>query len=137
MINVNIRKSSRLNRSLLGIGFILISFVWYNPAAYVLMYIMGLIGIILLFTGITGWCPMYSLMGYSSFSSNLKRISRVDLEDAVVGVSKGKVVKKKAVPKKKASPAKKVTKTVEKKATPKKTPVAKKSTKFSTKKKKK
>jgi len=59
MVTVNIHPVERLIRGLVGV-FILSLVVWGPKSAW------GLLGILLLLTAISGWCPPYSLFGIST-----------------------------------------------------------------------
>ncbi len=149
----NVGKSERFLRTILGIVLVLIG---YFGTAGLTTYVLYFVGVLILLTGLSGWCPIFALSGYSSRATGLNRITRRDIERAVKEytyeensnsgnkiqvetikpkkskkktTTKKKSVKKASEPKKtvvKKSPAKKK---VVKKTTPKKKVATKKATK--------
>jgi hypothetical protein len=58
-MKINVHKLERTVRVVLGLG--LLSLVFVGPKT-----LWGLVGLILLVTGLFGNCPLYSLFGFSS-----------------------------------------------------------------------
>lgn len=58
----NVGDAERLVRVLAG-GAIVIAGVWYQSW-------WGLIGLVPIFTGATGWCPPYQVLGISTCKAN-------------------------------------------------------------------
>ena len=65
-MNCNIGKIDKIIRIMLGIGLIALIFVGPRTA-------WGWLGVIPLVTALVGWCPVYRLLGISSFSKDLTR----------------------------------------------------------------
>ncbi len=135
----NVGNRERLIRVLLGLALIILGFVAFSGVAQWAAYFVG---IILLATGVVGWCGIYSIIGFSSKGEGLDKITRRDIEHAVKAhaiatdskiervkaerpVAKKTPAKKKPVSKK-ATSAKSSTKNVTKKAPVKRKTTAKK-----------
>lgn len=149
MLYHNVGKADRFLRVIVGLALIGAGIVWFPN--YILTFLMFVIGIVLIVTGVVGWCAIYSFFNYSSRRSGLNKITRKDIERAVTDyglnvqsvVSSSKPVSKKTASKKvtkkavaKKSVKKATSKKVSKKAASKKVTkkVVKKATKKSTKK---
>ena len=65
-MNCNIGKIDKIIRIMFGIGLIALIFVGPRTA-------WGWLGVIPLVTALVGWCPVYRLLGISSFSKDLTR----------------------------------------------------------------
>lgn len=148
-MRTNIGTYDRILRIIFGI--ILLGFGYSVLLIGYIDFVFYFFGFILIITGLLGWCPLYSLLGFSSKGEGLDKISRRDIEKAVKSYTsevKGdienispksessnstKKVSKKSAKKstkkttKKSSSTKKVSKKTTKKSSTKKT--AKKSTK--------
>lgn len=145
MLYHNVGKADRFLRIIVGLALIGVGIVWFPN--YIVTFLMFVVGIMLLVTGVVGWCAMYSFFNFSSRRSGLNKITRSDIDKAVndYGLSEKNV---KLLSTKKKTPVKKVVtkapvKKVVKKATSKKVvtkktakKAVKKTTKKSTSKKK-
>ncbi len=63
MFNKNIGKMDRIIRFVLGVGFLLVGIFFSSGILKVLLIILGIIGV---FTSITGFCGIYKLFGIST-----------------------------------------------------------------------
>ncbi|MGE5679278.1 MAG: DUF2892 domain-containing protein [Bacillota bacterium] len=61
-MKVNLGKTDRVLRSITGAGAI--------GAGLIFQSWWGLAGVILLFTGILGWCPLYAALGTNTLENN-------------------------------------------------------------------
>ncbi len=61
-LTLNEGKFDRAARIVLGIILVVIGLVLWNPIGL----IVGIIGLIPLFTGIAGWCPLYAMFGINT-----------------------------------------------------------------------
>jgi len=59
MVTVNIHPVERAIRG--AVGLFVLSLIFWGPSSY-----WGLLGLLLLATAISGWCPPYSLLGIST-----------------------------------------------------------------------
>jgi len=48
------------------VGGLLLILATYIPMGTIAVWLLFLIGIILMLTGLSGWCPIYALLKYSS-----------------------------------------------------------------------
>jgi hypothetical protein len=60
---MNMGKSDRIIRAIIGIIALLVAFVWAGGALQIVLWILG--GILLL-TAIVGLCPLYSIFHFST-----------------------------------------------------------------------
>lgn len=60
MLNQNMNVWDRLGRIILG--FVFLWMVLYYPMASVWLWILTFVGLIMIVTGISGYCPVYSLL---------------------------------------------------------------------------
>jgi hypothetical protein len=60
---MNMGKSDRIIRAIVGIIALLVAFVWVSGALQIVLWILG--GILLL-TAIVGLCPLYSIFHFST-----------------------------------------------------------------------
>lgn len=114
----NIGKFERVIRITLGIFAIILGLIKVFPEVWAWFLIF--VGIVILATGVVGWCGLYSVCNISTKGSGIDKISKRDIARAVKKnriEAKSNIVKTKKVEEKK-SPAKKK---VVKKSTPKKT----------------
>ena len=58
-MKVNIHPAERVVRGL--IGLFVLSLIFWGPTSY-----WGLLGLILVFTAVVGWCPPYQILGIST-----------------------------------------------------------------------
>ena len=68
MIHVNIHPIERAVRVVVGLG--LLSLVFFGPKT-----LWGLVGLVPLLTGLSGWCPPYSLLGINTCTLGRKASS--------------------------------------------------------------
>lgn len=54
----------RFARIIIGGGLLLLA--TYIPMSTIAVWILFLVGIVLMLTGLSGWCPIYALLKYSS-----------------------------------------------------------------------
>lgn len=57
----NVGSADRIVRIVLGLGLLSLLFLLEAPMKY-----LGLIGIVPLLTSLTGWCPLYTLLGMNT-----------------------------------------------------------------------
>ncbi len=81
MLYHNIGKADRFLRVLLGLFLLGAGIVWFP--SYILTFLMFLVGILSLSTGIVGWAPEYSIFGFSTRRTGLNKITKKDIEKAV------------------------------------------------------
>lgn len=122
----NIGKYDRFLRVVIGAILLVVAFNNYVSGA--LNYALYFIAVILLLTGIIGWCGLYTLLSISTKSNEIDKITRKDIEMAV----KNSPVQ---VSEEASSVAAPTTTVVVKKSSAKKSVVKKSSTKKSSKKK--
>ncbi len=77
----NIGKYERISRVILGLVLLVVAF--NNYVSGVLNYVIYFLGVVLFLTGITGWCGLYALLGFSSKGQAIDKITRKDIEMAV------------------------------------------------------
>jgi hypothetical protein len=65
-MKLNIHPIERAFRIILGVGLIAFAVVGVESA-------WGYIGVVPLLTGLKGWCPLYTIMGYSSCPVHAKK----------------------------------------------------------------
>ncbi len=58
-MKVNIHPVERVVRGL--VGLFVLSLIFWGPKSY-----WGLLGLILVFTAVVGWCPPYQILGIST-----------------------------------------------------------------------
>ena len=66
----------RMLRALLGLALLLVGFFWMPGGWQYLVYVMGAV---LLLTGIVGFCPLYRLLGISTYRNSAKPVGRVTM----------------------------------------------------------
>ena len=64
MFKVNEGSMDRIVRVIAGVALIVIGFTGIVPGT--LGIVIGIVGLIPLATGLIGWCPLYSLFGFST-----------------------------------------------------------------------
>jgi Protein of unknown function (DUF2892) len=57
----NVGSADKIVRIVLGFGLLSLLFLLDAPMKY-----LGLIGLVPLFTALTGWCPLYTLLGMNT-----------------------------------------------------------------------
>ena len=73
----NVNDKERLYRTILGVYAMLLGFLFIQG---VIGIILGVLGLISLFTGLTGWCAIYHFLGKSTLdaAASLKEKNNVD-----------------------------------------------------------
>ncbi len=66
----NIGKIDRVIRVIIGVICLIIT--WYLPTGW-FKIILAIIGLLILFQAVIGWCGLYALLGKSTCSVNLKK----------------------------------------------------------------
>jgi len=66
-MNVNVGRTDKLIRIVVGIGVLSLLFLLRGDAR-----LLGLLGIVPLATGLVGYCPLYSLLGLSTCPSETR-----------------------------------------------------------------
>lgn len=66
-MNVNVGGLDKVIRIIAGIGLISLFFVLKGDARW-----LGLIGVVPLATGLVGYCPLYSVLGFSTCAAKTK-----------------------------------------------------------------
>ena len=134
----NLHSVEKLTRLLVGLVLVIVGYLFSLP--FYFSYLLYIVGVYLVLSGLLGWCVFYSMFGHSN-RKRVSRITRQDIEDAVkqypvnnetstldsVRVNASRPEKpastKKSSPSKKKAPAKK---TAPKKAATKKSTTTKK-----------
>ncbi|MFA6064265.1 MAG: DUF2892 domain-containing protein [archaeon] len=71
-MKANVAKFDRILRAIVGIVLLGIAVI-YNPIIGLIgSIIAGILGIVLLGVAITGFCPMYTLIGFQTLKENKK-----------------------------------------------------------------
>lgn len=120
----NIGNFDRLFR--VAIGIVLIAYAATNLSIGTLMFVFYLVGFVLIITAMVGWCPCYTMCGYSTRRVGFEKISKEEISSAV---------RKHKIDHGTSSENKKEVKSTKKSSSKKKSPVEKKSTKSTSKKK--
>jgi hypothetical protein len=64
MIKVNEGSMDRIIRVIAGVALLVIGFAGIVPGVW--GTVIGVVGLIPLATGLLGWCPLYTLFGFST-----------------------------------------------------------------------
>lgn len=65
-MHANASGFDRIVRLILGVGLVLLAYLYMATLGTLFTVILGVAGLVLLVTAVIGWCPLYAMFGIST-----------------------------------------------------------------------